>query len=37
MRGAYTYRRSRSADGSAQHLVQKEIHVTWDLRRSLEK
>ncbi len=36
MRGAYTYVRSRSADGSVQHLVKKEIHVSWDLRRSIE-
>jgi hypothetical protein len=36
MRGTYTYRRSRSADGSVQHLVRKEIRVEWDLRRSIE-
>ncbi len=36
MRGAYTYHRSRSADGSVQHLVRKEIRVEWDLRRNME-
>jgi hypothetical protein len=33
MRGTYDYHRARSADGSQQHLVTKEFHVTWDLRR----
>jgi len=33
MHGAYEYQRERSADGSIQHLVRKEIHVKWDLRR----
>lgn len=36
MQGSYSYRRERSADGSLQHLVRKEIRVEWDLRRTVE-
>ncbi len=35
LRGSYVYRRARSADGSLQHLVRKEFHVTWDLHRAV--